>query len=344
MNKNLNIRLQYLVAAVLLLFISAGSFSQLRLYQKKETAKYIQTSRDTLISPYIQGTIMRGIITNDSETGYLEVWLSKKDSTMLDSTSYARVGPGSKLRFEFQGKRIFRNAVSDSVFSQVLYGDNVDIGPGGKRASGATFNAYGYAHKDSANSFTEPQTFDSVSITDEMVADTVRTNTILPRVTGTMNILNTSTENTVIGRLDQTSYMSVYGTSSANAIFFAVQNTEQMYIQTTGTLFGGISVTGKPYIHSTPTLSTVHFSFANDPNTGIYRPGADSLQLVTNGVARATVSTTSFDFNLPMRPPPMTETARDLLTPAFGWIIANTTTSKLNFYNGSAWEVITSAP
>jgi len=40
---------------------------------------------------------------------------------------------------------------------------------------------------------------------------------------------------------------------------------------------------------------------------------------------------------------PMSTTARDALTPSEGWVIMNSTTHKLNFYNGSAWEVVTSA-
>ncbi len=32
-----------------------------------------------------------------------------------------------------------------------------------------------------------------------------------------------------------------------------------------------------------------------------------------------------------------------IATPAAGLVVYNTTTNKLNFYNGSAWEVVTSA-
>lgn len=43
-------------------------------------------------------------------------------------------------------------------------------------------------------------------------------------------------------------------------------------------------------------------------------------------------------------PPRMTTTQRDAIsTPATGLQIFNTTTNKINFYNGSAWEVVTSA-
>jgi hypothetical protein len=42
-------------------------------------------------------------------------------------------------------------------------------------------------------------------------------------------------------------------------------------------------------------------------------------------------------------PPRMTTTNRDLLTPASGLLVFNSSTNKLNFYNGSSWEVVTSA-
>lgn len=44
------------------------------------------------------------------------------------------------------------------------------------------------------------------------------------------------------------------------------------------------------------------------------------------------------------RPPAMTTTQRDAIaSPPTGGMIYNTTTNKLNFYNGSAWEAVTSA-
>jgi len=43
-------------------------------------------------------------------------------------------------------------------------------------------------------------------------------------------------------------------------------------------------------------------------------------------------------------PPRMTGTQRDAISsPATGLVVYNTTTDKLNFYNGSAWEAVTSA-
>jgi hypothetical protein len=41
--------------------------------------------------------------------------------------------------------------------------------------------------------------------------------------------------------------------------------------------------------------------------------------------------------------PKYSEDERDDLSPEAGVLVYNTTTNKLNFYNGSAWEVVTSA-
>lgn len=40
--------------------------------------------------------------------------------------------------------------------------------------------------------------------------------------------------------------------------------------------------------------------------------------------------------------PRLTTAQRDALSPQPGEIVYNSTTNKLNFYNGSAWEVVTS--
>jgi hypothetical protein len=39
----------------------------------------------------------------------------------------------------------------------------------------------------------------------------------------------------------------------------------------------------------------------------------------------------------------MTATQRDAISAVAGLMIYNTDTNKLNFYNGSAWEAVTSA-
>jgi hypothetical protein len=100
---------------------------------------------------------------------------------------------------------------------------------------------------------------------------------------------------------------------------------------------------------------------AADPNTGIYSPGADQVAISTNGTGRLFVDASGnvgIGTNSPsasalldvssttqgLLPPRMTGVQRDAISsPAAGLMIYNTTTNKLNFYNGTAWEAVTSA-
>jgi hypothetical protein len=56
------------------------------------------------------------------------------------------------------------------------------------------------------------------------------------------------------------------------------------------------------------TLAGPSYSFGADVNTGIYRPGAEQLALVTNGIARMTVVTSSITTTLPIQGPNGTQT------------------------------------
>lgn len=61
-------------------------------------------------------------------------------------------------------------------------------------------------------------------------------------------------------------------------------------------------------------------------------------------VSKAVVEETVKDYNQQnFIAPSYTTTDRDNLTPKQGLVIFNTTTSKLNFYDGSAWRAVTSA-
>lgn len=69
--------------------------------------------------------------------------------------------------------------------------------------------------------------------------------------------------------------------------------------------------------------------------------GASSAANGTFSVLEAiTLNVTGIRFVLPK----LTTVERDAIgVPIAGWLIYNTTTNKLNFYNGTAWEVVTSA-
>ena len=92
------------------------------------------------------------------------------------------------------------------------------------------------------------------------------------------------------------------------------------------------------------TITSTPFSLANDAPT-------NSFYMLTSGTVGFGTSTPSEKALLDLTsttkgflPPRMTTTQRDAITsvPA-GLMIYNTTTNKLNFYNGSAWEAVTSA-
>lgn len=55
------------------------------------------------------------------------------------------------------------------------------------------------------------------------------------------------------------------------------------------------------------------------------------------------VDTVSFSSVGRLQLPSYTTAARDLLTAVAGDLIYNSTTDKLNFYTGSAWEAVTSS-
>jgi len=71
-----------------------------------------------------------------------------------------------------------------------------------------------------------------------------------------------------------------------------------------------------------------------------YFGGSVSIGGAPDAKAALTVTSTTQGF----LPPRMTSTQRDAISsPTAGLVIYNSTSNKLNFYNGSAWEVVTSA-
>lgn len=351
MKKLLNIRLRYLLAAVLLLFISINVTAQIQPYQVNSTAGYIDTAKyDSVNVPYVKGTKVTGVITNEDETNSLIVYFAKTDSVSRDINSYVLIGPGKRLKFSFQGRKIYRYASADSVFSQVIFGEGVDLGSGGRNASGANMNLYGYlhkdslsgdysftgsldltdaevtpnnnlygyAHKDSANAYSMVQSMDSVIVTRDAILDTVRVGSNIHLSDGASYRIFWGTTS------------SIYGSSgdlwlNANHRFNAA-----------GYLVGD-GVLGQPYLTKSGSLSGVHYGFYNDVNSGLLWNSADNISLVTGGTARVTYSNTEVGFNVPAKLKSYTTSERDALTPQAGWLILNTTAGKVQAYVGGSW-------
>jgi hypothetical protein len=71
-----------------------------------------------------------------------------------------------------------------------------------------------------------------------------------------------------------------------------------------------------------------------------------SSDISCNNMTVGIVTANSFVSNSTSRafyPPVVTTTQRDAMTVTAGAMVYNSTTSKINFYNGSAWKVVTSS-
>ena len=76
--------------------------------------------------------------------------------------------------------------------------------------------------------------------------------------------------------------------------------------------------------------------------TGLY-PITDSLSgdvqgFSANGTQYAEGHATKFAPTKPVAYPSYTTTERNALTPAAGWVLYNSTDSKLQVYNGATWD------
>jgi hypothetical protein len=91
---------------------------------------------------------------------------------------------------------------------------------------------------------------------------------------------------------------------------------------------------------ASPQLGYLAFSTSGSERARIDSAGNVGIGTTANAAAILDVSSTTKGF----LPPRMTGVERDAInTPPAGLMVYNTTTNKLNFYNGSAWEAVTSS-
>jgi hypothetical protein len=107
--------------------------------------------------------------------------------------------------------------------------------------------------------------------------------------------------------------------------------------------------------------ATPGLAFDGDSDTGIIRPGSNELSFVTGGSQAMRINASnnvgigvsSIDSSCLLqmasttkgfRPPIMSTAQRNAVSsPATGLIVYNTTTDKINFYNGTSWQAVTSS-
>jgi len=193
-------------------------------------------------------------------------------------------------------------------------------------ATATPANLYGYPYKDSLNTFTMAQTMDSLTVTRLATIDTLNVSTSINLPDGVYKINWGATGSIYSSSGD----MWINGNHRFNATGYLV----------------GDGVTGQPFLTKSGTLTNVHYGFYNDYNAGLYRIGADSVSLVTNGTSRFTSGTATNTSTLPLVVsgttsyvlfPSLTSTERDALTPTAGMVVFNSTAIKLQVYAGGVW-------
>ena len=137
-------------------------------------------------------------------------------------------------------------------------------------------------------------------------------------------------------------YVQLNGYEEAWTTLNVLSNTSGQRVMRFGTLSNRFSI--QRLNDAISSITATPFSFANNaPDYSFY--------MLTSGTVGFGTSTPSEKALLDLTsttkgflPPRMTTGQRDAITsvPA-GLTIYNTTTNKLNFYNGSAWEAVTSA-
>lgn len=99
-----------------------------------------------------------------------------------------------------------------------------------------------------------------------------------------------------------------------------------------------LDVSGAPAAGTNATITNA-YAFRVAAGASLFS-GSVGVGGAPDSKAALTVTSTTQGF----LPPRMTGTQRDAISsPTAGLIVYNSTTNKLNFYNGSAWEVVTSA-
>ncbi len=139
-------------------------------------------------------------------------------------------------------------------------------------------------------------------------------------------------------------------TPTSGTAQFNMRSYEGTYNQTGGAN-GIIRILNfNPTLTSIVDLRAIEIQINNSAAKGIYQSGADTTNNFVGATNFGSTSTPNSTAIVEMTsttkgflPPRMTTTDRDnISTPAAGLTIYNTTTNKLNFYNGSSWEAVTS--
>jgi hypothetical protein len=126
---------------------------------------------------------------------------------------------------------------------------------------------------------------------------------------------------------------AIYDNSRAFSYFFYDNSTQKLYLHA--------NQYSDQIVINTTDITFQDTFIANDTSTFNDTVTVNSTVYVGSGSIEATAAMEVESTTKGFLPPRMTDTQRDAITsPATGLMIYNTTTNKVNFYNGSAWRAI----
>ena len=147
----------------------------------------------------------------------------------------------------------------------------------------------------------------------------------------------------ILGSVDVTGYTStgwLNDTVPAVTGFFGFTASES-YVSNTnlGTQFNlSLAPIGPVTISSGANLIPV---LGLNPQSSTYRSDEHIFQQGKSGTTTSlNLNSTRANFSVPIRYPSYTTAQRDALTPSAGWVLFNTTTVKLECYDGTTWQAL----
>lgn len=155
---------------------------------------------------------------------------------------------------------------------------------------------------------------------------------------GTLTNAITINESQVVAIPNLTASQAVFTNGSDELVSNAITGTGNVVMSAGPTLTGTITAAAASFSGNVTTGTSLTVDTNMTITASTLGTTSTIMTISAGSGAGATVS-----FGDPISPNQLTTTQRDALTASEAMLIYNTTTNKLNFYNGSSWEAVTSA-
>lgn len=267
--------------------------------------------------------------------------LFRGKNSLAANVEYASIGSTltSPTAASEKGNIIFSTMYNGTLAERVRFRDDGGVGIGG--AGGVNVSLY--VQKNMTGSTSSYSVYVQPAIQSDVTsaAYVVRTGPTVANSAFTSAALHHFNANQgTIGALATVS--AQYGFTAAGTLVGATSNYGfTADASTASAVTTGKTVVGFRSAHPIATGGGTSWNFYASGTAPNYMSGVLTIGTTTpNAAAKVQIDSTTQGF----LPPRMTTTQRNAISsPPAGLMIYNSTTNKLNFYNGTAWEAVTSA-